>query len=281
MSGKRGFTLIELLVVIAVIAILASILFPVFARVKETARTARCSNNMRQIGFALLMYAQDHCDQFSRCEVRYGPNNMYMIDGHDWGKWFWMFTCKPYLGTKYPADYESGKPGENIFCCPTKPVLHKLIKGGQLNFLYRSGYDKKWGLTYLKTVPGTSKPGYAMWCSYGINEHIPYSSWRVSDWERPSKSFMLLEANDTELTGDQLYYKFHHDIHGDGSNILMIDGHVQWHKSIYRGDPSSPNCQWRMPPGGPWGGLGPGQTPQTDVGRDIGPWTAIARDDKR
>ncbi len=57
---KRGFTLIELLVVIAIIAILASILFPVFARAREQARKTTCLSNLKQIGTAILMYAQDY-----------------------------------------------------------------------------------------------------------------------------------------------------------------------------------------------------------------------------
>jgi len=58
--SQRGFTLIELLVVIAIIGILASILFPVFARVRETARGISCNSNLKQIGMALMMYAEDH-----------------------------------------------------------------------------------------------------------------------------------------------------------------------------------------------------------------------------
>jgi len=57
---KRGFTLIELLVVIAIIAILAAILFPVFAKAREKARQTACLNNQKQMGIAIMMYAQDH-----------------------------------------------------------------------------------------------------------------------------------------------------------------------------------------------------------------------------
>ena len=62
--GRRGFTLIELLVVIAIIAILAAILFPVFARAREKARSARCTSNLKQIGMALIMYMDDYDGQF-------------------------------------------------------------------------------------------------------------------------------------------------------------------------------------------------------------------------
>ena len=56
MKGKRtGFTLMELLVVIAIIAILASILFPVFARAREKARTASCQSNLKQLATAVHM----------------------------------------------------------------------------------------------------------------------------------------------------------------------------------------------------------------------------------
>src|SRR5262249_53154788 len=59
-TSRPAFTLIELLVVIAVIAILAALLFPVFAQARDKARSVSCMSNMRQIGKALMMYAQDY-----------------------------------------------------------------------------------------------------------------------------------------------------------------------------------------------------------------------------
>ncbi|MFW5803109.1 MAG: DUF1559 domain-containing protein [Verrucomicrobiota bacterium] len=56
----RRFTLIELLVVIAIIAILAAMLLPSLQRARESARSAVCLNNQKQIGVAFELFAGDH-----------------------------------------------------------------------------------------------------------------------------------------------------------------------------------------------------------------------------
>ncbi len=67
---RRAFTLIELLVVIAIIAILAAILFPVFARAKESAQVTKAIAQMRQLSMGVMMYANDYDDYFVPASIR-------------------------------------------------------------------------------------------------------------------------------------------------------------------------------------------------------------------
>ena len=83
--NSHAFTLIELLVVIAIIAILAAILFPVFARAREKARQASCCSNLKQLGLAAQMYAQDHDGVTTR---------MYFGSGA--GAYRWHQSLQPY-----------------------------------------------------------------------------------------------------------------------------------------------------------------------------------------
>src|SRR5947208_13690899 len=84
---RRGFTLIELLVVIAIITILAALLFPVFAQVREKARTTNCISNLKQIGLANSMYLQDYDERFP-------------FAGRDWPEASFIDVCNgvgPYM----------------------------------------------------------------------------------------------------------------------------------------------------------------------------------------
>jgi prepilin-type N-terminal cleavage/methylation domain-containing protein/prepilin-type processing-associated H-X9-DG protein len=77
-SRREGFTLIELLVVIAIIAILAAILFPVFAKAREKARTSSCQSNLKQIGISVAMYVQDYDEKYPLA-IGGTPPAIYML----------------------------------------------------------------------------------------------------------------------------------------------------------------------------------------------------------
>ncbi|SPE62450.1 conserved hypothetical protein [Verrucomicrobia bacterium] len=59
-QAGAGFSLIELLVVMAIIALLAAMLLPSLRRASEAGRATACLSNLRQIGLALQLYAQDN-----------------------------------------------------------------------------------------------------------------------------------------------------------------------------------------------------------------------------
>lgn len=59
-SALNGFTLVELLVVIAIIGVLVALLLPAVQAARESSRRASCTNNLRQVGLAILNYESQH-----------------------------------------------------------------------------------------------------------------------------------------------------------------------------------------------------------------------------
>lgn len=104
MSRRKAFTLIELLVVIAIIALLLAILLPALKRVKRQAEATICLSNLRQIGLAANLYAQEYKNFVPRGAI----NSGYL--------WFEQFM--PYLGHESEAgDYRNVK----IYRCRSFP----------------------------------------------------------------------------------------------------------------------------------------------------------------
>ncbi|MEI6431534.1 MAG: DUF1559 domain-containing protein, partial [bacterium] len=91
-TSRKAFTLIELLVVIAIIAILAAILFPVFAQAREKARSISCLSNDKQLGLALMMYAQDNDERYP-----FGHVNDADAEGDAQS---WVDSVQPYVKSR-------------------------------------------------------------------------------------------------------------------------------------------------------------------------------------
>lgn len=111
-SRAKLFTLVELLVVIAIIMLLLSILLPALRQVRSRAKEMQCSNNLKQIGFAALMYSGDHDGWIVPVTQQ--------IDGDSW---WWMETLWPYA-TSSGSYHITGTPGagrlNGVFACPVE-----------------------------------------------------------------------------------------------------------------------------------------------------------------
>jgi len=161
MRFKRwGFTLIELLVVIAIIAILAAILFPVFAQARDKARSASCISNLKQMGLAWTMYAQDYDERYPTSappgDVHICPT---MKDRGSYGGWIGNLLI-PY------------SKNTNIFECPSNPKLSSVNQGCEK--------DPKWGVVY----------GYT---SYGYN-YVSLWDKGMSSVNRPTELIAIYDA---------------------------------------------------------------------------------------
>src|ERR1051325_4391810 len=92
---RSGFTLIELLVVVAIISILAAMLLPALNKAKENGRRAVCMSNLKQLGVAIRLYADDNGDR----TPPFRESNL--------GEKFWMHFIGPYRNKPYspPGNY--------------------------------------------------------------------------------------------------------------------------------------------------------------------------------
>jgi prepilin-type N-terminal cleavage/methylation domain-containing protein len=77
MRHKQGFTLLELLIVLFVVSILAAMLFPVFARARESAHKVTCLSSLVQLGNALQLYAADWSGTLPPKDNDWGPLDPY------------------------------------------------------------------------------------------------------------------------------------------------------------------------------------------------------------
>ncbi len=111
-SGRKngGFSVVELMVVIGVITILIALLLPAMSRVRARGMMVQCQSNLRQLGQAMLMYANENKGQLYPADVMGTAHGFPSIER----EWFiFVLHPKPPVNSASPRDWVPG-----IMLCP-------------------------------------------------------------------------------------------------------------------------------------------------------------------
>jgi prepilin-type N-terminal cleavage/methylation domain-containing protein len=169
-SQQRGFTLVELLVVIAIISVLAGMLLPALENAVQSARTIACTNNLRQIGFAVSGYLDDHEGCFFS---RIAPSgHVWYADGHPFGE--------DYLGLEWKAgDYWK----DTVLDCPSTDTGYSTtsISYAYNASVYINNFIVPW--RKISRIPTPSKvPVFAENVGTGEGGAIPTGYYYFQKW---------------------------------------------------------------------------------------------------
>jgi prepilin-type N-terminal cleavage/methylation domain-containing protein/prepilin-type processing-associated H-X9-DG protein len=245
---RSAFTLIELLVVIAIIAVLAAILFPVFAQAREKARATSCLSNLKQMGLATMMYAQDYDEKYPQTKQTSGNPAQDDADGSledpDYGSIFAMIL--PYTrGAGLTTEEELAKQG--LYACPSDPAPFDPLcqiqynpEGPKVISYLVNGYFV-WGLS----LAGVGRPAETVIYTERRSVVAPDGSDPFCDdiyhpWFFPPVN-PLAPANEMdELTGAIAATR-----HNGGANYTFADGHSGFKRFKQTFDPSK--VDWHTP----------------------------------
>ncbi len=232
MHDRKGFTLIELLVVIAIIAILLAILMPAMSRVKEQARRSTCLSNLRQLGLAWVMYADENDDMLINGDTgEYGIHQ----DQTPWVLADWR------SGMSEQQKIDAIKNGAlwpyvkelRLYKCPT---VTKIVRGGAQEEIMRT-YSvsdamncKDWPSMNAKMIKKRLE--------------IPNPAYRMVFVDDGGTITSALGGWTVEVTRER-WWDPPPVRHGDGTTFSFADGHSEYHKWK---DPRTIEFGKRIPP---------------------------------
>lgn len=221
--GGSGFTLIELLVVMAIVGILAAPLLSAVARSRAQAQSTVCKNHLKEMGVALTMYAGDAHHYPSLVERLQNTN--VRAENQTWADAIYGYYPVSWTNRSWHCPRYLAQGGIII---PRPPMLDVFTSYAYNN---RGMVGTRTPLALgLGTHPGSAAPEatvkapggmYAVadsrWWNYStIQENRLAGKWDMSPWKYEyhlpdGRTVIHLETPPP---------------HGQGYNVLFVDGHV-------------------------------------------------------
>ncbi len=244
-KAPPAFTLLELLVTVAVIAILAGLLLPALAGAQGRGRATYCSNNLRQLNLACLLYADDAADRL--------PYNLGTAQIRRWeaSGWFWNWTTPVMSWETDSANTNRslltlGGIGPyacraaDIYRCPSDHVVSRVqaalgwsqrVRSISMNAMIGNAGD------YSQAGFNVNNPGYAQY-------------FKASQVPQPAGIFVFIEEHPDSID-DGYFLNFIDSAswldlpasYHRGANVSFADGHVETHQWL---------CAGTMPPSRPY-----------------------------
>jgi len=215
---QRAFTLIELLVVIAIIAILAAILFPVFAKAREAARSSSCSSNLKQVGNAWQLYTQEFDERYPHANPPGGWGDCPTMPGRgSFGGWIGNLLL-PFSKNHQIYRCPSGVVNTVNNSCNTVPYI-------------QTSYGYNYVSTGDRSMAETDRPAdlAVMWDGISAWSDCGYRS-GCGIWGQRDIPVFLIKTGRPLASG--MSNAWAGEVrrvapHGDALNYLFADGHVK------------------------------------------------------